>query len=566
MSPASPLQDRSNASARPASASFVTFAPPSGTLKLHNLLSSAAPTTTLGSSLTPPDAQIELDFSFSIADNGRAVVRTMSRSSPVKGPRSSDEGYRGGGARGGELVKREEERTVGMEDVQQADEPDETTPTSSTVPLPSVSFSLAPSARSFSAASHAFPSTLSGPDLFLEPESSATEDSHASSTEVDAEQDEGRKLLLAYTIVSPSPKRKKSTRHRHSNTISLPVERVKGTWDAVAVPREEMGVQRQEKQKIPPATRQEQQEVDRFHFPQPTPIASTSTSASISRPRAPRRDFSLGAGLSSLTLDPLQHLPAPAPALAPQPVPPTSALPLPNPPHPPADPLVDSFARLLSQRQLLPHGLLGLLEACLTEGRLALSGEIKGPSQLALRCASASPRASHEHEHEEQRSMPPPATATRVLRSSSSRGGGGGGKSSTAASPSSASASSSSFAAAAAADPVPAKPHPPYPGALRWVYETGLETFEEQRESRSGTGAGGGGGGGGGAGGFKREMSRESSSWSGSGGGRRCATRRSGAGTTGGGVGGADASDSSGAAGGGGAPRRSKRARVARQQ
>ncbi|GAA5903527.1 hypothetical protein JCM5296_006850 [Sporobolomyces johnsonii] len=555
MSPSSPLQDRSNASARPASSSFVTFAPPSGTLKLHNLLSSAAPTTTLGSSLTPPDAQIELDFSFSIADNGRAVVRTMSRSSPVKGPRSSHDGYRGGGARGGELVKREEERAVGMEDVQQADEPDETTPTSSTVPLPSVSFSLTSSARPFPAASHAFPSTLSGPDLFLEPESSATEDSHASSTEVDAEQDEGRKLLLAYTVVSPSPKRKKSTRHRHSNTISLPVERVKGTWDAVAVPREEMGVQRQEKQ-IPPATRQEQQEVDQFHFPQTTPIASTSTSASISRPRAPRRDFSLGAGLSSLTLDPLQHLPAPA--LAPQPVPPTSALPLPlpNPPHPPADPLVDSFARLLSQRQLLPHGLLGLLEACLTEGRLALSGEIKGPSQLALRCASS--RAEHELEHEEQRSMPPPATATRVLRSSSSRGGGGGGgKSSTAASPSSASASSSSFAAA---DPVPAKPHPPYPGTLRWVYETGLETFEEQRESRSGTGGGGGGGG------FKREMSRESASWSGSGGGRGSATRRSGAGTTGGGAGGADASDSSGAAGAGGAPRRSKRARVARQQ
>ncbi|GAA5960192.1 hypothetical protein JCM21900_000435 [Sporobolomyces salmonicolor] len=538
MSPGSPLQDRSNASARPASSPFVPFAPPSGTLKQRNLLSSAAPTATLRSSLTPPDARIELDFSFSIADNGRAVVRTMSRSSPVKGPRSPDKGYRGGGGRGegeGALVKREDERAGGMEDVQRPNEPEEITPTSSTVPLPSVLFSLASPAHPFPAAAHAFPASLSGPDLFHDPESAA-EDSHASSTEVDTEQDEGRKLLLAYTVVSPSPKRRKSTRHRHSNTISLPVERVKGSWEAVAVPREEMGVQPKEKQ-IAPAPRQDPREMIQFHFPRTTPIASSSSStsipASVSRPRPPSRTISLGAGLSSLTLDPLPRLPALA--LVAQPVPSTSALPPPPNPSPPAsDPLLDSFARLLSQRQLLPHGLLGLLEACLHEGRVALSGASRGPSQLALRFASATAQ-------EESVSMPPPSPATtRVLRSSSSR-----------ASPSSASASAS-FSPRFATDPVPAKPHPPYPGALRWVYETGLETFEEQREARSGPGA------------CKRARSRsrsrssESSGVSASGGAGRVAQTSAG---------GAAREDGCGSRGAGaaGAPRRSKRARVARK-
>ncbi|GAA5943758.1 hypothetical protein JCM1841_002011 [Sporobolomyces salmonicolor] len=540
MSPGSPLQDRSNASARPASSSFVSFAPPSGTLKQRNLLSSAAPTTTLRSSLTPPDARIELDFSFSIADNGRAVVRTMSRSSPVKGPRSPDKGYRGGGGRGegeGALVKREGERAGGMEEVQRPNEPEETTPTSSTVTLPSVLFSLASPVHPFPPAAHTFPASLSGADLFLDLESAA-EDPHASSTEVDTEQDEGRKLLLAYTVVSPSPKRKKSTRHRHSNTISLPVERVKGSWEAVAVPREEMGVQRKGKQ-IAPAPRQEQGEMIQFHFPRTTPIASTSIPASVSRRRPPSRNISLGAGLSSLTLDPLPRLPAHA--FVAQPVPSTSALPPPPNPAPPAsDPLLDSFARLLSQRQLLPHGLLGLLEACLHEGRVALSGESRGPSPLALRFASAAAQ-------EESVSMPPPSPATtRVLRSSSSR-----------ASPVSASAPASAPASASASprfatDPVPAKPHPPYPGALRWVYETGLETFEEQREARSGPGA------------CKRARERsrsrssESSGFSASGGAGRVARTAAGGGARG------DGGDSRGA-GAEGAPRRSKRARVARK-
>ncbi|BGP42066.1 hypothetical protein JCM10449v2_006068 [Rhodotorula kratochvilovae] len=253
---------------------------------------------------------------------------------------------------------------------------------------------------------------------------------------------------------SPSPKRpaQETKKRRHAATISLPVERGREVWAAGTVG--EGGGASVSQSKSPAKLA-------------PNPFTTPA------RPAAPTRQTAA---------------PAPCPA-------PVSA--------PTLSPLARNLVRILTHPERLPLGLVALLEACVRESDAAARGQggIRGMSELAVKAGLVSPPAPAPtpSSSSDDVLMPPPSRPLQHTRSASS---------SSLPSQHTRTASSSSvlsqYSAAPPAQPeaarrelyksstddlprIPARSHPRYPRGmtLRFVYETGQGSYEEQREERT---------------------------------------------------------------------------------
>ncbi|BGP50236.1 hypothetical protein JCM10450v2_006152 [Rhodotorula kratochvilovae] len=170
---------------------------------------------------------------------------------------------------------------------------------------------------------------------------------------------------------------------------------------------------------------------------------------------------------------------------------------------PTLSPLARNLVRILTHPERLPLGLVALLEACVRESDAAARGQggIGGLSELAVKAGLVSPPAPAPtpSSSSDDVLMPPPSRPLQHTRSALS---------SSLPSQHTRTASSSSVLSQYSAAPpaqseaarrelyksstddlprIPARSHPRYPRGmtLRFVYETGQGSYEEQREERT---------------------------------------------------------------------------------
>ncbi|GAA5827786.1 hypothetical protein JCM3770_006367 [Rhodotorula araucariae] len=308
-------------------------------------------------------------------------------------------------------------------------------------------------------------------------------------TQEDADAELLRQFSYAF---SPSPKRKTPPRavtkqRRHAATNSLSAETARESWatGAVGAGATEAGVPQAESSPAQLAAN-----------PFTTPARSAATT----------RQVSIGTGLSSLSLEGATRRPALSPTGV---LPPVPAL-----VSPPLSPLARNLVRILAHPERLPLGLVALLEACVRESDAAALGQggIGGLSELAVKTGHVSPPVPAPLPvavpscSSDDALMPPPSLPLQRARSISSSSlplqHSRTTSSSSAVSQYSSSSLSRARALSVPPDPtdwplyastvddlpsIPLKAHPCYPRGttLRFVYETGLGSYEEQRECRT---------------------------------------------------------------------------------
>ncbi|GAA5856902.1 hypothetical protein JCM8547_008453 [Rhodosporidiobolus lusitaniae] len=279
-----------------------------------------------------------------------------------------------------------------------------------------------------------------------------------------------------------------------------------------------------------------------FDAPPPPTAAAFKTPSRPARPVLQQRSASIGTALSSLSLantevafdegkeqnppEPPASLTAEQPVSSSSPTAAVAATSSMTTATKQAEPsLVEALTTLLAKENLhrLPEGLLPLLEAVVKEGHAASEGAVSAlAAKLGLTAGSQQEQVEHEEkQQEEKRMMPPPSLSASRVRSgghhhrsfSSSSYASLASIATTATSSSSLRSrrSTSSFATSLSSfssshstpapppssrqlrspsPPLPYRPHPPYPPKtftrpLRFIYETGTSTFEEQREERT---------------------------------------------------------------------------------
>ncbi|BGP34121.1 hypothetical protein JCM10296v2_005936 [Rhodotorula toruloides] len=301
---------------------------------------------------------------------------------------------------------------------------------------------------------------------------------HGAGGRVDGkEEDEGRVLFKQFTFASPSPKKNQGA--------PLPVKRAASRREAAQVGRvegedETMAESRRARFQLEPFSPTRGQQV--YELPIPPHLVFATPRAPPTLPRLP----SIGTSLCTPAIDEPSGVAAPHPQVTH-----VAPLALISPPSPfPA--LASNLLQLLERADELPDGLVDLLEACVAEGKAALETGERQVSALASNAGILLQQAV-----EPERTLRDPPGHSRSVSLSSAF--------SSTSLPSLTSARSSSFSAPSSDSPYylsrgsrgildrlpacPPVPHPDYPRSfdrpLRFIFETGLESYEKQREGRN---------------------------------------------------------------------------------
>lgn len=202
-------------------------------------------------------------------------------------------------------------------------------------------------------------------------------------------------------------------------------------------------------------------------------------------PPAPLRLPSIGTRFSSRSLDETHFIAAPLTSVTH--IAPSALAPPPSTPST----LAHDLLQLLERCEELPEGLVDLLEACVAEGKAALDAGDRQISALASRSGIRSNAAvqpsqilHRSSEHSRSASLSSALSSTSLPSLTSTR-------SSSISGPSSDPSYYLPRRSLGVVDRLPScplRPHPDYPPAfgrpLRFVFETGLESHEAQREGR----------------------------------------------------------------------------------
>ncbi|BGO93679.1 hypothetical protein NBRC10512_004455 [Rhodotorula toruloides] len=301
--------------------------------------------------------------------------------------------------------------------------------------------------------------------------------SHDAGGKVGREEDEGRVLLKQFTFASPSPKKKRGAPLPMQQTTLRREKAGRGRGEGED---ETTAGSRRARFQLDPFLPTRGQQV--YELPVPPHLVFAAPRGPPSLPRLP----SIGTTLSTLSLGEQSGVVAPGPQVTH-----VAPLALVSPPSPfPA--LASDLVQLLERPDELPDGLIDLLEACVAEGKAALETGERQVSALASK-AGIMPHTVVEPDETLQ---DPPGHSRSVSLSSAI---------SSTSLPSLTSARSSSFSAPSSHSPYylsrssrgivdrlpacPPVPHPDYPRSfgrpLRFIFETGLESYEKQREGRN---------------------------------------------------------------------------------
>ncbi|BGP18426.1 hypothetical protein JCM10213v2_006492 [Rhodosporidiobolus nylandii] len=343
-------------------------------------------------------------------------------------------------------------------------------------------------------------------------------------------EDEGRQLLSQWTFVSPSPERKRA---RALGSLKGK-ERSATAAEADVRPECELGKSRAETvsgaELFSPPPHHPSPASFAPHLPlqptvgptspRPVPAPSTITAApsalglsfdfstpytTPARPAKPQRHPSIGTALSGLSLaSASEEDGAPSSSSPPSTVVPLeqqqyeAVKPAEEPKQSDTTALATSLAALLDkEKENLPASLVAVLSATLDASQ---SSDLGAVDALARKLGLLEGQGEGEPDDEEgemdvpapslDMALDPPAhSRTTSLASTSSLRSIPASPPSGDAVPLTSSSLSLSQHRRSSSPPAPAKTHAPYPDGfsapLRWVYENGLETFEEARETRA---------------------------------------------------------------------------------
>ncbi|GAA6046250.1 hypothetical protein NBRC10513_002241 [Rhodotorula toruloides] len=291
------------------------------------------------------------------------------------------------------------------------------------------------------------------------------------------EEDEGRVLLSQFTFASPSPKKKRGVPLPMEQAVSWR-EKVQAEWvEGDNKTTAELG---RASLQLDPFSPTGGQRV--YEMPVPPHLVFATPRAAPTLPRLP----SIGTALSTLAIDEHDGHAAPHPQVTH-----VAPLALVSPPSPfPA--LASDLLELLRRADELPDGLVNLLEACVAEGKACLETGERQASALASRAGVLLQQVVEPEEtlqnpasHSHSVSLSSAFSYTSLPSLTSAR-------SSSSSTPSSDSPYYLSRGSRGIVNRLPAcppVPHPDYPRSfgrpLRFIFETGLESYEEQREGRN---------------------------------------------------------------------------------